>query len=305
MKQTETIPGYGALRLRGCRAVLALAAAALWLTGCGRADNAGELVVALTPDKDPDAMLEERAMLESWLAGRLSTPVRVIVPASGAVIEQGLANGTLDLAWVSATSLAGYVESGAAELLLAGEMDGRTWYESYWVSLADKPYDAVEDLAGRPICFASPTSTSGYVIPLHDLYRRGLIDAEGGPEAFFGGGNVLYGSGYVSAIQRLFNGQAEAAAVSDYVINGDKHLSAADKARLKVVQAQGPVPTHCLAVRAGIDPQRRDALKAAFLELNAEYPVMRDRIFSSVLKEVDAAAHLAPIQQALAFARSL
>jgi phosphonate transport system substrate-binding protein len=297
----------GAGRRRGWRVpgLPLLVLLVLLVGGCGGREPAAELVLALKPDKDADAMLEERELLSAWLGKELGMPVRVIVPASGAVIEQGLANRTVDLAWVSATSLAGYVETGAAELLLAGEVDGRTWYESYWVSLAEGPYRSVEDLAGLPVCFASPTSTSGYVVPVHDLRKRGLIDASGGLEAFFGRGNVLYGTGYVSAIQRVFNGQAEAAAVSDYVIKGDKHLTAADKARLQLVQAQGPVPTHCLAVRAGMDPVDVASLKAAFLKMNTDHPAMRDRVFTSVLKEVDEQAHLAPIREALAFARSL
>jgi phosphonate transport system substrate-binding protein len=263
------------------------------------------VVVALKPDKDPDAMLEEREALGAWLEGALARPVEVIVPASGAVIEQGLGNGTIDLAWVSSTSLARYREAGVADLLVAGEIDGRTWYQSYWVALKEKPYASIEDLAGEPICFASPTSTSGYIIPTYDLSTRGLITAAEGPEGFFGKGNVLYGTGYVSAIQRVFNGQAEAAAVSDYVMDEDRHLTPEEKARLKIVQAQGPVPTHCMAIRASVGAEDQVLLRGAILELNSGNPELRDRVFGSVLKEVDPDAHLDSIQRALSFVKGL
>lgn len=290
-----------------------LPAVAVLLSGCGDEsagpEAAGEslasVVVALKPDKDPDAMLEERTKLESWLEDLLEMPVEVLIPASGAVIEQGLANGTIDLAWVSSTSLARYREAGVADLLVAGEIDGQTSYQSYWVSLREKPYTGIEALEGQPICFASPTSTSGYIMPAYDLSRRGLITAADGPEGFFGNGNVLYGTGYVSAIQRVFNGQAEAAAVSDYVIDEDRHLTPGEKARLKVVQAQGPVPTHCMAIRMTLDPGSKAILKRAILELNTDNPDLRDRIFGSVLKEVDPDAHLDSIQRALAFVKGL
>jgi phosphonate transport system substrate-binding protein len=299
--RTGLLSGLGAL----CLSVL--------LAGCGGGDEGSgaaeatleRVVVALKPDKDPDAMLEERRALGSWLEGALQRPVEVIVPASGAVIEQGLANGTIDLAWVSSTSLARYREAGVADLLVAGEIDGRTWYQSYWVTLQEKPYAAIEDLEGEPICFASPTSTSGYIIPTYDLFKRGLITQERGPEVFFGKGNVLYGTGYVSAIQRVFNGQAEAAAVSDYVMDEDRHLTPEEKARLKIVQAQGPVPTHCMALRSGIDPAEQALLRKAVLELNTENPELRDRVFGSILKEVDPDAHLDSIQRALSFVRGL
>lgn len=282
------------------------------LAGCGgesaseEADGvAGGLVVALKPDKDPDTMLAEREALGVWLSESLDMAVRVIVPASGAVIEQGLANGTIDLAWVSSTSLARYREAGIADLFVAGVVNGETWYQSYWVTLSEKPYASVEELRGQPVCFASPTSTSGYIIPAHDLAKRGLVTAEDGLESFFGAGNVLFGTGYVSAIQRVLNGQAEAAAVSDYVMDGDRHLTAEDKERLRIVQHQGPVPTHCMAVRESLSDELQAALKTTLLALNESNPSLRSRVFGARLVEVDTEAHLDPIRQALDFVRDL
>ena len=286
-----------------------MAGVVLFLAGCGpRGEGPQEVetfIVALKPDKDPDAMLTERSRLETWLGNELGRPVEVIIPASGSVIEEGLANGTIDVAYVSSTSLARYREEEVADLLLAVEIEGKTSYQSYWVGLQEKPYRSVEDLAGKTICFASPTSTSGYIIPTYDLYRKGLIDEKSGPAGHFGAGNVLYGTGYVSAIKRVFNGQAEAAAVSDYVIEKDKHLTAEEKSRLRVVQAQGPVPTHCLAVRSSLSGEDRSDLRAAFLAMNGKNPELRDTVFTSILKEVDPNEHLASIEEALRFVQAL
>lgn len=289
-------------------AVIGILILIMGLGGCGNGAGEQELesfVVALKPDKNPDAMLEDRDQLQDWLEARLERPVEVIVPASGPVIEQGMANGTIDVAFVSATTLARYAEAGHAGLLLAVEIDGQTTYRSYWVALSDKPYDSVTELEGRPVCFASPTSTSGYLIPAHDLFRRGLVSPEEGLEGFFGRGNVLYGTGYVSAIQRVFAGQAEAAAVSDYVIEGDKHLGPAEKERLRIVQAQGPVPTHCLAVRTTLGEEDRKILEAAFLAMNDDNPDLRDRLFTATLVKVDPEGHLKPIREALDFMKTL
>lgn len=273
------------------------------MLGCGR--GGPELVVALKPDKDPDAMLEERERLSEWLEEWTGVPVRVVVPTSGAVIEQGLGNGTVDVAWVSATSLAQYRERGIGDLLLVSEVKGRTHYESYWLGRAGSGLSGVEALRGKAVAFASPTSTSGYVIPLHDLAERGLVDAEGGAEGYFGRGNVHFGTGYVSAVLRVLDGSVAAAAVSDYVFLEDKHLTPEQKAGLEIVARQGPVPTHCLAVRTGLPASERERLRAAFLALGTKEPEWERRIFSGPLREVDADAHLRPIEEALAFVRQL
>ncbi len=259
-----------------------------------------EFVIALKPDKDPDKMLEERGALKTFLEAKLGKKVEVIIPTSGAVIIEGLGNGTIDLAYLSATDMVTARENNSGEILLAGEIDGKTTYESYWVTLADKPYKTIADLKGKPVAFSSKTSTSGGIVPIHNLIQAGLIPPGGKPEDFFGEGNVWYGSGYVSAVERVLAGQSEAAAVSYYVLDKDKHLTAEQRSKLSKLQAQGPVPTHVLTVRSKLSPKNKAALRAALLELNGEGNTdLRDKVFTSELVIVDETAHLAPIIQAL------
>ena len=208
-------------------------------------------MVALKPDKNPEQMLQERKTLSDFLARKLGKPVEVIVPLSSSVIIEGFANGTVDLGYLSATDMVVAQKKNAGQILLAGEIDGHNWYQSYWLALKEKPYSKVEDLKGKPVAFASKTSTSGYLIPIYDLKRKGLL-TKPDPEAFFGAGNLFYGTGYVSAVERVLNGQAEAAAVSYYVLDKDKHLTIEQRAKLKKVAEQGPVPTHVIAVRSSI-----------------------------------------------------
>jgi phosphonate transport system substrate-binding protein len=235
--------------------------------------------------------------LEQFLSSELGGPVEVIIPISGAVINEGFSNGTVDLGYLSANDL---INAKDAELLLVGEINGQTTYKSYWLALRDKPYDSVEDLKGKPIAFASKTSTSGFVVPLWDLRRKGLVSDKNDPEEFFGKENVFYGTGYVSAVERVLNGQAEAAAVSYYVLDEDKHLSADQRAKLKKVAEQGDVPTHIIAIRSSISAAERAKIKEALLKLNQNGNTgLRDRMFTSKLVEADQEAHLRPLKEAL------
>ena len=257
------------------------------------------LIIALKPDKDPEAMLEEKAALEDYLSKQLDIPVSVIIPLSTAVIIEGLTNQSIDLAYLSASGAIKALDRGVADILLAGEIDGNPYYLSYWVALKDRPYQSIEELRGKPIAFASKTSTSGFLIPLQDLYEKGLLAENAQPETFSGEGNVYYGVGYVSAIERVLAGEAEAAAVSYYVLDKNKHLTEAQRTRLKKIASQGPVPTHTLAVRRTLPYEVRTKLQEALLALNEEDPQLRNKVFTSKLIEVDAEAHLKPIRKAL------
>ncbi len=286
-----------------CRfSCLALAAALLFPISAAHAElSLKKVVVALKPDKDPDQMMAERKTLSDFLSQKLGKPVEVIVPLSSSVIIEGFANGTVDLGYLSATDMVGAQKRNAAEILLAGEIEGKNSYQSYWLALKEKPYSKVEDLKGKPVAFASKTSTSGFLIPMWDLKQKGLLK-EPKPEAFFGDGNLFYGTGYVSAVERVLSGQAEAAAVSYYVLDKDKHLTAEQRAKLKKVTEQGPVPTHVIAVRASISKADREALQQALEALNeGENTELRDKVFTSKLVEVNPEAHLRSIREALDF----
>lgn len=168
------------------------------------------------------------------------------------------------------------------------------------MTLKEKPYNSIADLQSKPIAFASRTSTSGYLIPHWDLIKKGLLPPKTDPEEFFGKGNVQYGSGYVSAIERVLNGEAEAAAVSYYVLDQDKHLSKEQRDKLRKLAEQGPVPSHVFAVRSALSEQDRQLLKNALLSMNSPAnQQLRDKLFTSKLIEVDESTHLAPVREAL------
>jgi phosphonate transport system substrate-binding protein len=290
--------------------MLALLAMVISVTACGSGAGSGDgangsggaaaplekLVVALKPDKNPDQMIAERDALQIFLSGKLGIPVEVIIPVSAAVINEGFSNGTIDIGYLSGNDL---VKATDAELLLVGEINGKTTYKSYWVSLKDKPYSKIEDLKGKPIAFASKTSTSGFIFPLWDLRQRNLVSEKADPEEFFGKGNVFYGTGYVSAVDAVLSGNVEAAAVSYYVLDETKHLTDEQRARLKKVAEQGDVPTHIIAIRKSLTGPDRERIKSAVLSLNEEGPTLRDLLFTSKLVEANQEEHLKPLREAL------
>jgi phosphonate transport system substrate-binding protein len=260
-----------------------------------------KVVIALKPDKNPEQMIQERKTLSDFLSKKLGKPVEVIVPLSASVITEGFANGTVDLGYLSATDMVVAQKRNAGQILLAGEIDGKNSYQSYWLSLKEKPYNKVEDLKGKPVAFASKTSTSGYLIPIYDLKQKGLL-TKPNAEEFFGAGNLFFGTGYVSAVERVLNGQAEAAAVSYYVLDKDKHLTVEQRAKLKKVTEQGPVPTHVIAIRASVAANDREALRKAVDAMNEPAnSTLRDNVFTSKLVPVDTEKHLAPLRDALKF----
>ena len=257
-----------------------------------------KLVVALKANKNPESMLDEQEALQNYLSEKMGREVEVIIPTSSAAIVEGFVNGTIDIGYLSSTDAAKNLDEGGASILLIHLRNGRAHYDSVWLSLVEKEYDSVEDLRGKPVAFARRSSTSGFYIPLRDLHERGLINEKVGLEDFFS--KTIYGTGYVSAVEKVFSGEAEAAAVSDYVFLGDNYLNEEQKKKLKIVQKQGPVPSHTICYRLSLTNEDRDFIKQTLLGMNGDHPELRDKVFNGPLIEVNPEEHLKVTREALA-----
>jgi phosphonate transport system substrate-binding protein len=257
-----------------------------------------KLIIALKANKNPEEMLAEKHDLEKYLSAKLNRQVEVIIPTDSATVVESFRNGTLDLGYLSSTDAARNLNQNTASILLVHLKNGKPHYNSIWLSLKNKPYKSISELKGKPVAFASRSSTSGFLIPTWDLAKKGFVGPEKSLTDFFS--QTVYGSGYVSAVEKVLSGEVEAAAVSDYVFKGDnKYLSDEQKEKLKIVQEQGPVPAHTLCIRTSISQNDRDFLEKVFLSMNDDNPKLRDRIFNGQLIDVNEDEHLRVTREAL------
>ena len=263
-----------------------------------------KIIIALKANKNPEKMLAEKQELEKFLTNKLKRKVDVIIPTDSATVVESFRNGTLDLGYLSSTDAARNLDQETASILLVHLKNGKPHYESVWLTLKDKPYTSINDLKNKPVSFASRSSTSGYLIPTLDLFKRGLVGVNTSLTDFFS--QTIYGNGYVSAVEKVLSGEVEAAAVSDYVYIGDnKYLSDEQKKQLKILQKQGPVPAHTLCIRSSISETDRKILENIFLEFNQENPSLRDRIFNGELIIVNQDKHLEVTRDALDLQKKL
>jgi phosphonate transport system substrate-binding protein len=263
-----------------------------------------KLIIALKANKNPEEMLAEKHDLEKFLSAKLKRAVEVIIPTDSATVVESFRNGTLDLGYLSSTDAARNLDQKTASILLVHLKNGKPHYNSVWLSLKDKPYESITELKGKPVAFASRSSTSGFLIPTWDLSQKGIVGSDSSLTDYFS--QTIYGTGYVSAVEKVLSREVEAAAVSDYVFKGDnKYLSDAQKSKLKIIQEQGPVPAHTLCVRGTLSENDKKFLQQAFLEINQENPELRDRIFNGELVLVEANEHLRVTREALAVQKTL
>ena len=263
-----------------------------------------KVVIALKANKNPEEMLAEKEAVEQYLSKKLNRTVEVLIPTDSSVVVESFRNGTLDLGYLSSTDAARNLDQETASILLIHLKNGLPNYQSIWLTLKEKDYKSIDELKGQPVAFASRSSTSGFLIPVWDLANRGYVGPDRSLTDFFS--LTIYGTGYVSAVEKVLSGEVEAAAVSDYVFTGDnKYLSDAQKARLRIVQLQGPVPSHTICARASLSPEDCLILQNTLLAMNEDNPALRDKVFNGELSVVDQDEHLRVTREAIQVQKSI
>ncbi|MDP3194053.1 phosphonate ABC transporter substrate-binding protein [Tabrizicola sp.] len=105
----------------------------------------------------------------------LGVPVKIFTPADYDGVIQGLLGGTLDYAWLGASSYAKIYLTNpeAVEVKLTKQnLDGSTGYYSIGFTRQDSGITSMDDAKGKVFAFADPNSTSGYLVPGAELTAK-------------------------------------------------------------------------------------------------------------------------------------
>lgn len=262
-------------------AVSGLVAACAPAASQGPGQSQQKLVIAVQPTDTPERLSANAKELEQFLESKTGADIEMRFPTSFAGVIEALNFGHAQAAFLSAwpASLA-QSKAGAQvglaevrEVVIDDKKEEAPYYYSYWVVAKNSPITSMEGLRGKKVALPSQLSTSGYVAPVARLVELGFLRSETGkevdPKKFFG--EVLYAGGYAQGWEALKAGQVDAT-----VIAGDvsEKLYREVLDGTKVLEKQGPIPSHAVAFSKDLSPEMRGKLEAALLELGA--PDKRD-----------------------------
>lgn len=257
-----------------------------------------KLVIAVQPTGNPESLRADSQEIEKFLESRVNADVEMIFPTLFAGVIESLRFGHADAAFMSAWPAAlAQKHAGATvalaeirEVVIGQEKQEQPYYYSYWVVRKDSPYTKLQDLRGKKVAFSSQLSTSGYVFPLARLIEKGLVDgsaAQPDARSFFG--EVLFAGGYAQAWEALKKGQVDVAIIAGDV-SETLYREVLDGTR--VIDQQGPIPSHSVVFSKDLKEPLRSELQAAFLELGKpeSRPLMR-KFISGIFVRFEPSTH--------------
>jgi phosphonate transport system substrate-binding protein len=189
--------------------LLALAASTA-LTGVAAAQGITEFNIGILGGENAQDRLTNQECFRAKIEEALGVPVKIFAPADYDGVIQGLLGGSLDYAWLGASSYAKIylTDPESVEVKLTKQnVDGSTGYYSIGIARKDAGVTDVMSGAGKAFAFADPNSTSGYLIPLVEMSAM-----LGKPlEEHFS--EVKFSGGHEQTIVGVMNGDFEAGVV--------------------------------------------------------------------------------------------
>jgi phosphonate transport system substrate-binding protein len=271
------------------------------------AQNTKPLEVVFPSRADSTDLQTKADAVAKFLSQQLNMPVKAVVADDTAAVE-ALRADRADVAFLSSRPALKAGQLANAKLYLAEvrpNYSGRYTYNSVFVVPANSPLrsqgsakQTLEQLKGKKIAFTSPTSGSGFIFPVGELVKLGLVPNRDRLEGFFG--QVAYGGDYGKALQAVLRGQADVATVSEYALK-PPYITAAEGKQLRVLHAISGVPAHGVVIDDDVTAADRDKIINAMLQLNQpeNNKMLRDLYNSTELVKVDGDSHLKPMAEAM------
>ncbi len=260
------------------------------------------------PSRSDSTDLQTKAnAVAAFLSKELRMPVVAQIGDDTAAVEALRANRA-DVAFLSSRPALKAEQLANAKLYLAEvrpNYSGRFTYNSIFVVPKNSPLKTqgnakatLTQLQGKRMAFTSPTSGSGFIFPVSELVRQGLVPNRDRLDGFFG--QVSYGGNYGKALQAVLRGQADAAAVSEYALF-PPYITDAERSQLRVLHKIAGVPAHGVAIDDDVPAPMRGRVINAMLKLNQSpnNGLLRNLYNSTELVQVDHNRHLAPVRDAL------
>ena len=229
------------------------------------ADDSRILKVGIVPYDAPSKLQEEYQPFADYLAASAGKTAQVFVAQDYVGVVQALQADQIDIAYLNPLSYVLFDQRmrGTPEHLIPlamPDVHGSLYYYGVILTRTDTGIKNIQELKGKKMAFAEPTSTSGYLYPYQYLLEHGVNpDRDLGEKVF---------AGTPAVIPALLNHTVDAGAVFEEGIT--MFATPAQQKQLVVLARVGPIANGMLVARGNLSPVLIAQLRAALLKINTD-----------------------------------
>ena len=221
------------------------------------------LNVAVIPWQSPEEQQKKMQPLSDYLEQTINRSVKFEIAKDYKTAVNLLVEEKVDMAYLAALT---YIKARDLNpqleplVLPIDKITGRPWYTSVIIIDVGKEILSLQDLKGKRFAFVSPSSTSGFLMPLNALQLEGI-----NPSQDFS--KILYPGSHDKTQTALVNGEVDAIANDKASFERGQASGQLPENNYQIIWESEPIPTGPIVInRSKFTPKQINQLQQALID---------------------------------------
>ena len=219
------------------------------------------IIIALASVMSPHETIGYYRTIADYVAEQTGRQTILIQRKTYAEVNMLLANGDIDIAFLSTGAYSSYRGMNEIELLVMAEHLGNSLYTAEIIVHKDSTMQTMNDLEGKVFAFTDPLSYSGHMVIEDYLRQQNTI-----PEKFFK--RYFYTYNHDKSLWAVANKIADGASFDSQIYEYAKEKTPELAANVRIIASLGPAPTGPVVISKNLKLEQKKQLRHIFLTLH-------------------------------------
>ncbi len=222
------------------------------------------ILIALASVMSPHETIGYYRKIADHVSNKTGRQAILIQRKTYAEVNMLLANGDVDIAFLSTGAYSSYRGMNEIELLVMAEHLGTSLYTAEIIVHKDSTIHSLQDLKGKVFAFTDPLSYSGHMAVEAYLREKNSI-----PEKFFS--RYFYTYSHDKSIWAVANKIADGASFDSQIYEYAKEKTPELTAKVRIIESIGSAPTGPIVINKKIKPEQKEQLRRIFLTMHENF----------------------------------
>lgn len=246
-------------RIAAATLALLTLASATTLPAQAQGRDPSRLRVALLPDENASALIQNAQPLKQYLEQTLKRDIELVVTTDYSSMIEAMRFGRIEVAYFGPFS---YVlaksRAPSIEPFAVGVERGSPTYQSVLIATAGGPVKTLDDIRGKAFGFGDQASTSSHLAPRAHLLKKAKLDGERDYR-------VVHLGTHDAVARAVQAGQVPAGALSKPILDSLIKRGTIDATRVIELDLSAPIPNYPIVMQGNLAPALKQGIRDAFL----------------------------------------
>jgi phosphonate transport system substrate-binding protein len=221
------------------------------------------IFIALASVMSPHETIIYYRKIADYVSKETGRPAVLVQRKTYAEVNLLLANGDVDIAFLSTGAYSSYQGMNEIEPLVMTEHDNSVLYTADVIVHKDSNIHSISDLQGKVFAFTDPLSYSGHMV-IEDYLR----DHNTLPERFFQ--RYFYTYSHDKSLWAVANHIADGASFDSQIYEYVKVRNPELAGNVRIITSMEPAPTGPVVISQRVPPEQKEELRRIFLSMHQD-----------------------------------